>query len=260
MTKTKKTLSINLLQFIILLIALSGISYILIFGDFQKRISTFGILYPKPKSLAQDNLVPSVDLKATYKDKAYDGAVNVLSSDTPLTLSWETQGNPVSCIGRTWGVSDEDLSWKGAKDPKGGQSKTATLTKNNPYVYTIDCKNEKGDAFGDSVTINVEAANVNLIPYISGLTVSSQDQKYDLQSPIVLPKGSLVQISWDSLNTKTPYSICVSTGSWPKGYKNFAHTKVFEQFTPDQSKTYSYTIYCSNESSYTQNSLSIIAQ
>lgn len=261
MPKIKKVLSINLLQFIVLLFALGGISYLLIFSNFQRRINIFGILYPKPKSLAKEELsIPSVDLKITYKDKAFDGIVNVSSSDTPLTLSWETQGSPTSCIGRVWGAGDEDMTWKGAKNPKGGQFITSKLNKNNPYVYTIDCKNDHGDAIGDSVTINVGATSVGINPYITGLNLTSQGKKSDSQLPIILSQGDTIQISWNSLNTKTPYSICIATGSWPTGYKNFANSNVSEQFTLDQSKIYKYTIYCSNESSYTQNIISIIAQ
>lgn len=245
-----KTASINLLQFLLLLLAMAVILFFAVFGNFppKPRTNIFSILYPKSKSLANET-IPFVDLKVSYQGKFFDGGVDVLADDTPLTLSWKTEGNPSSCIGRVWGISAEDTSWKGPKDPNGGSFITSKLDKNNPYVYTIDCQNDQGDAIGDSVTINVGAKSSNLNPYITSLKLTSEDRK-----------NKTIQFDWSSINTQTPYSVCVASGSWPTGYRNFANSTVSEQFQLNESKTYNYTIYCSNESFFTQNNLSIISQ
>lgn len=232
---------------------------ILTSATFPFRNEILSVLYPKPRSFASgEGGVPSVDLKVVVDGTAYDGILNTPEKGGTYTLFWETKGNPSSCIGRVWGISASDDSFKGPKDVSGGSFTTAALDKNNPYVYTIDCQNENGDSEGDSVTINVGAASAKLDPFIVDFVVTTRGDNLSVESPIAIQKGENVAIEWKSLNTATPYSICIATGSWPTGYRNLGGSTIGEEFIVADKKVYNYTIYCSNESSYTQKGVSFL--
>ena len=80
-----------------------------------------------------------------------------------------------------------------------------------------------------------------------------------MSEPLGINVGDKLVTSWSSLNTSTPYSICISSGSWPKGYKSIRNFKSTEELSIPASKVYKYTIYCSNENNFTQSSGVIIA-
>lgn len=261
MAESKKKIKINLLQFLVLLSLMGIVLAILLTSSVNFKNMLLNILYPKPKSFASElGTAPSVDLKVSYNNQIQDGAVNVPLEDATYTLSWETRGSPTSCIGRAWGGSDIDETFKGAKDVNGGSFVTKKLNQNNPYTYMIDCKNASGDASGDSITLNVGAQNGNLPPYITELNVDIKSIVFDNQSEISAHKGDGAQINFTTLNTKTPYSVCLATGSWPTIYKDLGENNLSEQFVLDISKIYSFRIYCSNETSYTQKNVSFFVK
>lgn len=262
MTSSRKNIDnesvrINLFQFSLFLALLGVLFIILTTSTFPFKNRILSAIYPKPKSLAVgESGVPQVDLKVVVDGKAYDGILNVPLTNSSYTLFWETKGNPTSCIGRVWGISDQDDSFKGPKGISGGRVQTKVLDKNNPYVYTIDCQNEAGDSTGDSITINVGALSSRLDPSITKLVVRTGGNNLTLASPIELSRGETITLEWQSSNTNTPYSVCIATGSWPTGYKNIGSSTIVENFILPDKKVYNYTIYCSNESSFTQRGVS----
>lgn len=235
------------------------LALIVISSVFQFNNRVFQAIYPKSRSLADVNsLIPGVDLKVSYNNELTDGVVDTTIEKTPLTLKWETKGNPSSCVGRSWGTVDMDKTWDGPKDPKGGSFVTRKLNVNNPYVYSIDCFNSTGDSSGDSVTINIGAQPNSLVPYITSLKlVTSSGKTYDSKEVISLNKNELFNIHWSSLNTDTPYSVCISSGSFPIGYKNVTASTVSDTYSVQTKKIHKFNVYCSNETSLTQNSLTI---
>lgn len=250
---------INLFQFSLFLALLGVIFVILTTSTFPFKNKILSAIYPKQKSLAVgERVVPSVDLKVLVEGVAYDGVLNTTQKNTPYTLFWETSGNPTSCMGRVWGVSDEDDSFKGPKGISGGRVQTKVLDKNNPYVYTIDCQNDNGDSAGDSVTINVGAVSANLDPFITNFSVKRGENNLNPAAPIEVSQGETITIEWQSANTKTPYSVCVATGSWPTGYKNAGGLSILEDFILPDKKVYNYTIHCSNESSYAEKTVTFL--
>jgi len=175
-------------------------------------------------------------------------------------LTWQTKGDPKFCEGRAWGVKDFDKTWVGPKDPKSGSFITKLLNLNNPYVYSIDCFNNTGDSSGDSVTINIGAHPNFLTPYITSLKLMTVKGKtFDSSEVISLNKDDLFKVSWSSLNLDTPYSVCIASGSFPIGYKNISGSTVSDQYSIKTKKIHKFNVYCSNETSYTQNTLTIFA-
>ncbi|MDP3973241.1 MAG: hypothetical protein Q8P92_00215 [Candidatus Daviesbacteria bacterium] len=252
-------MKINLFQFSLFLALLGVVFVILTTSTFPFKNEILSAIYPKPKSLAEEGVgVPSVDLKVIVDGTAYDGILNVPLENISYTLFWETKENPTSCIGRVWGVSDEDESFKGPKGPSGGRVQTKVLDKNNPYVYTIDCQNGNGDSSGDSITINVGVSGANFDPFITDFSVKRGGNNLNSEVPIQVSAGESVSIEWKSSNTSTPYSVCVATGSWPTGYKNIGGATIVENFILPDKKVYNYAIYCSNESSYTQKGVTFL--
>lgn len=243
------------------LVILALVSVFVITSTFQFQNKVFQGLFPKQRSLADVNsMIPSVDLKINYKNVLTDGVLNVNSDQTPVILTWEVKGNPKTCTGRSWGIKDMDKSFDGPKDPKGGSFKTKKLTVNNPYVYTVDCFNDTGDAGGDSVTINIGSQLNSLTPYITSLKLITKNGKtYDSSEVISLNTKELFNISWASLNTDTPFSVCVASGSFPIGYKNVTGSTVSDEYSIKTKKIHKFNVYCSNETSFTQNSLTIFA-
>lgn len=252
---------LNLLQFFLYIAALGVILILFVTSSFEFKSKFLSFLYPKPNSFAADlGNIPSVDLKIIYNGEAYDGVLNVPPLKASYTLTWQVSDTAASCIGRVWGLSDMDETWKGEKDPAGGNFNTKILEKNNPYVYTIDCKNDNGDSLGDSVTINVGAQNTNTAPQLTDLKKVVAGQNLDINTPAVASVGDILQFSWSSINTKTPYSICLATGSWPTVYKDTAFNTILENFQLDKSQTFNYTIYCSNEGGYVQKAMSVVVK
>ncbi|MBI2019969.1 hypothetical protein HYS94_00935 [Candidatus Daviesbacteria bacterium] len=252
--------TIYLWQLVLLLLVIFLTLFPVFYGS-PRKTNIFNLFYAKPKSFAGEiNIIPKVDLKVTYQGSSYDGTVNVTKEETPLVLSWTVEGNATSCIGRVGGSTTEDFSWKGSKDSAGGTFTTARLDQNNPYVYTIDCQNERGDAAGDSVVINVGALSQNTLPQLINLGIMVGDVKFDGQAPIEASSGEIAQFNWTSLNTTTPYSICLSTGSWPTIYQYLGNNTISESFRLEQRKIYSYRIFCSNESSYLEKTIFVFVK
>ena len=165
-----------------------------------------------------------------------------------MLIAWKTSGNPLSCAGRVWGSSGGDSGFEGPKDVAGGTYKTTELKRNGAYVYSIDCQNDKGDAAGDSVTVNVGADFLNFAPFITVLDVLLDGEKLDTNSPIVIPLKSKIKLIWESTNTSTPFSVCSATGSWPTNYQNIRNSKIEEELSFTNHKIYHFRVFCTNES------------
>ena len=247
-------------KFLLAIGSLGLIFFFLIASTAPLKDLTLKTLFPKSFSRAQEiDKAPKVNLRISGKDIINERVINVSKDDFPITLIWTTSGNPESCSARSFGLSATDDLWAGSKNPQGGNFTINDLSTNNPYVYTIDCSNKDGDADGSSVTINVGAQDLTNAPYFSNFNLYLDDKEYLLSEPLGINVGDKLVTSWSSLNTSTPYSICISSGSWPKGYKSIRNFKSTEELSIPASKVYKYTIYCSNENNFTQSSGVIIA-
>lgn len=245
----------------LLLAAVGLLTYFIISATFTFENKIFKSLFFKPRSFASElSSIPQVDLKIIYQDKSLDGALNLSSSDLPVSLSWTTTNNPTSCTGYSWGIHDQDNKWDGSKNPQGGTFTVENLSKANPYVYTINCTNFEGDGVGDSVSINIDAIPNLLPPYITSIKALNLKKTEGKSQPFIVKKGEKVLIEWSSLNTATPYSICVSSGSWPVVYKYQIDNTVSEEFYISQSKIHQFNIYCSNETSSAHQNLTFVTQ
>lgn len=256
-------------KFLLLLVFFGLVAFFLISSTFPFRNSTFRMLFPKSFSRASEaDKAPKVNLRISGKNIINDRVVNISKDDSSIVLIWTTSGNPTSCIGRSFGLTAQDDKWNGPKDPKGGQFSIKDLSINNPYVYTIDCSNSFGDADGSSITINVGAQNLSTSPYISTFDFYLREakesfaylnnQKFD-SNPQDISIGDKVIANWATLNTATPYSICISSGSFPQQYKSLKNYKFTEELSMESKKIYKYTIFCSNENSFAQNTQSFFA-
>lgn len=247
------------LKFLLALVALGLIAFFLISSTAPFKDATLKALFPKTFSRAQEiDRAPKVNLRISGRDIINERVINAVK-DVPINLVWTTSGNPTSCVGRSFGLAATDDGWIGPKDPQGGSYTIKGLNVNNPYIYTIDCSNQDGDADGSSITINVGAQSLTTSPYFSAFNLYLNEKQYPSTEPLDVSVGDKVIVSWNSLNTATPYSICVSAGSWPKGYKSIKNFKSKEELNIPASKVYKYTIYCSNEGGFTQNTAVIIA-
>lgn len=262
MAEFKKTPSVNLLQFMLLISAMGMVLFILTSSTFSFKDAILGGIYKKPKIMAGEvGPQSNVSLMIKHQGKEYRGALNVPLTNSQYDLVWKTQGQINSCVGRVWGLSDMDEAFKGVKDPNGGNFITKNLSKNNPYVYSIDCKDNKGDVFGDSVTINVGAQGFGVNgPYLTDVKTVISGIEFKGSSPVSTEIGSDIQIVWSSFNTKTPYSVCIATGTWPSVYKDLGNSTIYESFEMNEAKIYTYRIYCSNENSFTEENFAFFVQ
>lgn len=241
-----------------LLVASSGLFiFIIISALAQFSDKTLNTFFQKEPSLASmGDKTPKVDLKVLYKEQYYDGVINISENDSPLILKWSSSGGPKECSASSFGLIDKDEKWAGPKNISGGTARTKVLNKNNAYVYTIDCVNEFGDGFGDSITVNVGAKKNSLEPYISDFVVESEEGLTFEQPEINIKSGSKTyKFKWNKINLNTSYSICVSTGSWNNLFNNSDDN--FSVLLKDK-KLYSFTLYCSNETSSVTDSKTIL--
>lgn len=247
----------------ILLSCIGLVIFIAITFTFSFKNKVLKAFFPKQASLASDlQFIPKVDIKTSVDTSVRNGIISLSVNKGPITIKWTTSDNPTNCIGHSFGLSDQDKSWDGPKEVSGGSFSTKNLTTSNPYIYSIDCSNEKGDSLGSILTVNVGVTSqTNLRPYISHFEViDSKGRQQDLSLPIITDRGDKIKISWTTLNTNTPYSICYASGSWPTGYRNIANNPVNEEFTLTDNKIYSYNLYCSNEFGYTYQSVNFVVQ
>lgn len=244
---------------VMLIFAFGVVAFFLISSIFFFRNKLFGRLFVKYATFAAaEELVPKVDLKVEYRGNVGDGVLNINSQDTPVKLTWATSGNPNFCRGRSWGLNEMDKSWDGEKDKLGGEFTTSNLVSNGPYVYTIECRNEGGDSSGDSITINIGASSLYQKPFITNLYLEEGNlQKGKAQELIDIGNSENINIAWSGINLTTPYSICVASGSWPINYKNVGPDLVKENLKVTDSKIYKFSLYCSNESSFATDSLTL---
>lgn len=243
-----KELRMVKVKFLLLVPAVGLLSFLLISTAFPFKNAILRTLFPKSFSRAAElDKTPKVNLR--LQGTINDRIVSVGKDHSPIILVWTTSGSPTSCLGRNFGLTATDNSWAGPKNPQGGTFTISSLSVNNPYIYTIDCSNKEGDADGSSVTINVGAQSFASEPYLTTFDVA----------PTEVAVGDKVAVKWSSLNTSTPYSICISSGSWTRGYKNIKNFKSTEELTIPESRIYKFTVYCSNEKSYTQNTQAIFA-
>ena len=248
-------------KFLLAIVGLGLIAFFLLASTAPFENVTLRTLFPKPFSRASEiSKAPKVNLRISGRDIINDRVINVSKDDFPITLIWTTAQNPTSCLGRSFGLTATDESWAGAKNPQGGSFTIKQLTVNNPYIFTIDCSNQDGDADGSSVTINVGAQNLTNSPYFSTFDLIQSDKQYPSTQVLDVNVGDKLTVSWSSLNTSTPYSVCISSGSWPKGYKSIKNFRSTEELSIPADKIYKYTIYCSNERDFTQNTAVIMAR
>lgn len=201
---------------------------------------------------AQSSTVPTVDLKITYAGVTTDDDyVDIKTGDTrPISLSWTTTGNPTVCTARTLWSGGADPNWSGSKGSSGTFDVTG-LSFGKAYVYTLDCSNEAGDAAGDSVTINmgVNPSSVTTVPPIGisllKVTVNGVEHNWD-DSNITAATGSNVTVKWDTVNSTTDYSVCISSGSWPALRPGSGEVNL-PISTSEVYQTYQFNISCSNE-------------
>ncbi|MBI2040405.1 hypothetical protein HYT18_05030 [Candidatus Microgenomates bacterium] len=248
-------------KFLLAIVVLGLIAFFLLSSTAPFKNTTLKSLFPKQFSRAsQIDKAPKVNLRIAGRDIISDRVINVSKDDFPITLIWTTAQTPQGCIGRSFGLTATDESWAGPKDVGGGSFTIQKLDVNNPYVYTIDCSNAEGEADGSSVTINVGAQNLTNAPYFPSFDLILNDKQFPSTQVLDARVGDGLTVSWNSLNTATPYSICISSGSWPKGYKSIKNFKSQEKLTITAEKIYKYTIYCSNEQDFTQDTAVIIAR
>lgn len=235
------------------------IAFILLSQFLPFKDKLFSESFKKDESYAAEiEALPTVDLKIYYKDQVYDDLLSIPQLDSPVTLKWETKGDPDVCMGKSWGSDDIDTSWSGSKDPTGGQFVLTGLGKNNPYVYSINCSSKKGDALGDSVTVNLGTKKGFLSPSIASIKIKT-DMDRIVENPTTVNAEDLndVDLSWTSLNTQTPYSICVTTGTWGVGYKN-GTTGDERALDLPANKISRFRIFCSNETSTSESSVTFL--
>lgn len=245
-----------------LLFAIGLIIFFTIAFTFSFKEKVFQAFFEKPFSFAQSSDdTPKVDLIAGVDDSFKRGVVNVENGKSNVTLKWKTENDPKDCSGRFWSNVKKSDSWQGAKNPRGGDYVIAESLKTGIYVYSINCSNEYGDASGSSVTINVGAKSSYLQPHITSFQASGDDsQQYELSSLNEVSQNTKIKIVWDSINTQTPYGVCVANGSWPTIYQNTGGAQIKESFTLERPKIYKYAIFCSNENGYGSQEISFIVR
>lgn len=218
--------------------------------SFKERVlQTF---FPKSLSFAdEDNLLPKVQLLAQVGTSYKTRVLNVAAGKSNIVLKWKTDNNPISCAGNFWSNVKKASEWVGPKDIKGGSLTIADNLQPGVYVYSINCANEYGDAYGSNLTINVGAKQNSLQPHLVSFQAQEGDNNFfDISKPNQVSKNSKLKIAWSTVNTDTAYSVCVASGSWPTIYYNTGQTQVKENFTVDKAKIYQYQVTCSNEYGY----------
>lgn len=239
---------------IFLLLASSGlVLFLILSATLSFKDVIFEVFFPKPRSQAQEvETTQKVGLKIFYKNKMNEGILNVAQNESAISLIWNTPENTTDCVGKSWGKNLTDQTWDGPKNPKGGSFEVRPISKNNPYVYTIICSNAFGELGSDAVTINVGAQRQTLTPYIVTFETVINGQKYPSNIPLEVALGDKVNINWSSINTATPYSICVASGLINKNYKDSLNSQISEEWSINEKKIYRYSVFCSNEYSFSK--------
>lgn len=257
MNPKKVVIKVNIL----VLIASIGILAFLIIGSiFQFQSGLFQYLFPKPRSNAStiDN-TPQVILSVSYLGITRLGVINAPVNQKGLRINWTTTGNPDSCQGYSWGISEAEATWQGTKDTSGGSFEVPILTKTNPYVFAITCQNKNGDASGDAVTINVGGGDYLNAPFLTDFYLTSNDKQFNTNTPFISTVGDKINLYWTVQNINTPYSICVSLGSLPKSYSSKINILGEDFLEIKEPKIYKYTIFCSNENNFIKKTATIFA-
>lgn len=227
-------------------------------GDFKDGV--FRSIFPRSQSRASlEDKTPIVSLNILYQENIVNNPYNISKYDGGITLMWSTQNNPAECLGRSYGLVDKDETWEGLKSVKGGVFIVKPLVSNNPYVYVLECKNEFGDSSGAAVTINVNPQQNNISPYFTNFEIYDTDQTL-LESPIATKQFEKLVVNWGTINTGTPYSICISTGSFPKEYHDIRNIQSIDTLEIKSPITQKFNIYCSNESGFTTKGVTIFVR
>lgn len=243
-----------------LLFAIGLLIFFTIAFTFSFKEKVFQAFFQKPFSLAiEEDSSPKVNLIAAFGNIFKRGAVNVENGKSNIILRW-TAENAKVCLGRFWSNVASGSGWVGSKDAKGGEWEITDALATGIYIYSINCSNESGDSFGSSVTVNVGAKPSNLQPHITSFQAFEGDNKFDLNKLNQINLDSNLKITWSTINTETPYGVCVANGSWPTIYKNTANLTIKESFVLDRAKIYKYSILCSNENGYDSQEISFIVR
>lgn len=249
-------------QVITLLFAIGLLIFFTITFTFSFKEKVLYTFFPRNLTLAEgEKTLPNVELTAQIDNSFKNRLLNVAPGSSNITLKWKTGNNPISCTGSFWSNTGTDEGWAGSKSSREGSYKISQILQNGIYVYSINCQTEVADSSGSTIIINVGSRPNNLQPSIISLQViDEKNQVYDIDQINQLPINSKAQIVWSSLNTDTPFSVCVASGSWPAIYQNTGNITVRETVLLDKSKTYQYKISCSNEYGYDSRTISFQAR
>lgn len=252
-----KNYSVYLLLFAIGLLIFFTISF-----TFTFREKVFKALFQKPFSFAlEEDETPKVELFAGINNSFKRGVANVENGQSNISLIWKVENDPKSCQGKFWSDAKQTDQWSGSKDIKGGEYLISDALQTGIYVYSINCSNQSGDSSGSNLIINVAAKPTNVQPHITSVSVESEDGKqFEIDKLNPVNQNSKVNISWSSLNTETPFSICIASGSWPTVYRNTGNLQIKESFSLDKAKIYKYSIFCSNENGYDNQEISFFVR
>lgn len=255
-SKTETSLKVNLF---ITVSAVGLIAFLLLTTLLPFKDSLFVSLFPKQRSHANTiDQSPKVTLQLNSRNIIRQGVVNLVGGEPDLKLSWSVSQNPVSCVGQSYTPAGQDAAWDGQKDIKGGELMlTTNFPKKGVYLYAISCANSFGDSDGDVLVINIGSASNLVEPYITSFSATTGNQTSE-NSVLYANLNDSVAINWATLNTNSPYSICVTVGSWPQIFKN-GQQSYHQELVLNERKAYKYTLFCSNENTFTKKTLTIYA-
>lgn len=246
-----------------LLFAIGLLIFFTISFTFTFKEKVFKAFFQRPFSFAlEEDDTPKVELIAGIDNSFKRGVVNVENGQSNISLKWKVENDPTSCAGKFWSeAKQEDPSWSGPKNIKEGDYLITEPLQTGIYVYSITCSNQSGDSAGSNLIINVGAKPNRLQPHIASISVTDEDGKQlEIDKLNQVDQNSKINISWSSINTETPFGICVASGSWPTVYKNTANLQIKEVFSLDKAKIYKYSIFCSNENGYETKEISLMVR
>ncbi len=147
---------------------------------------------------------PNVELKAGVTDSGnwVAGRLTV-DEGTPVSLQWTTEN-----VGDQGGRCTGDWGTNGDKDPDGDEEDLGILPpQQNPYVYTIDCQNNRNEHDRSSVEVVVEGGDDIIVTLYADDGGELRDDLLttDTQTPVTLswqitngPADNDCTASWDN--------------------------------------------------------------
>lgn len=227
-------------------------------GDGHERIAGFGwgadvlgwLFVDLEVNGDEEPPPPSVELKAgvTESGNWVAGRLRV-DEGTPVSLQWTTQNvgdQNGRCTG-DWGTGD--------KNPNGGEEDLGVLPpQQDPYVYTIDCQNDRSEHDQSSVEVLVERADAVTVD----LRANNDPDDYleiDNQTP--------VELSWS--NTDNPTTCTPSSNPTDARWDNYDFSSQtnrdggsLDLGTLEPGLTYVYSLACQKGNSSDNESVTIV--